>query len=107
MNNNNDQLIINQFKRKFVYYEKQKQDKLCGIHCLNSLVQAPYFNIENLTEIAKKLDDMEKAIMSDDLVSTFSLTISKRITLKVKTLISMEIITFKCYKTLSKHIIVR
>ena len=63
--NSSDQNIINNFKRKFVYYEKQKDDRLCGIHCLNSLVQAPLFGFENLTEIAKQLDDLEKELLTE------------------------------------------
>jgi len=63
--NSSDQNIINNFKRKFVYFEKQKDDRLCGIHCLNSLVQAPLFGFENLTEIAKQLDDLEKELLTE------------------------------------------
>ena len=29
---------------KFVYWEKQGFDKLCGVHSLNSLVQGPIYN---------------------------------------------------------------
>ncbi len=66
--NNSDLEIIAKFKRKKVYFEKQSNDKLCGIHCLNSLVQAPLFGFENLTEIAKQLDDLEKKLLSEEQV---------------------------------------
>jgi len=63
--NNADLEIISNFKRKYVYFEKQMNDRLCGIHCLNSLVQAPLFGFDILTEIAKNLDDLEKELLTE------------------------------------------
>ena len=48
------------FDRKFVYFEKQKSDRLCGLHCLNALLQGPFFNVGQLSEIALELDNKEK-----------------------------------------------
>ena len=48
------------FERKFVYFEKQKSDRLCGLHCLNALLQGPFFNVGQLSEIALELDKKEK-----------------------------------------------
>ena len=64
--NDSDLKIISNFKRKFVYFEKQANDRLCGIHCINSLVQAPLFGFEILTTIAKELDDLEKELLKED-----------------------------------------
>ena len=48
------------FDRNFVYFEKQKSDRLCGLHCLNALLQGPFFNVGQLSEIALELDKKEK-----------------------------------------------
>ena len=47
------------FKRQFVYFEKQSNDRLCGLHCLNSLLQGPFFDPISLSEISLMLNDME------------------------------------------------
>ena len=31
-----------------VYWEKQSDDKLCGLHCLNAILQGPVHDIVNL-----------------------------------------------------------
>ena len=36
------------FPRKVVYFEKQSNDRLCGLHTLNNLIQAPYLDIVTL-----------------------------------------------------------
>jgi ataxin-3 len=48
---------------KYVYWEKQESDLLCGLHCLNSLVQAPLFNEIELSEIAQNLDKKEEMLL--------------------------------------------
>ena len=52
-----------QDESKFVYWEKQGKDRLCGLHSLNSLVQGPVFNESNLCAIAIELDQLEKSIL--------------------------------------------
>ena len=54
------------FKRKYVYFEKQQNDRLCGAHCLNSLVQGPLFDPVQLSMIAQGLDDMERKLYEED-----------------------------------------
>ena len=50
------------FQRKYVYFEKQSNDRLCGVHCLNALLQGPYFDPIMLSEIGLKLDEMERQL---------------------------------------------
>ena len=47
------------FQRKVVYFEKQSNDRLCGLHCLNNLLQGPYFDVGILSEIGIQLDREE------------------------------------------------
>ena len=54
------------FNRKVVYFEKQSNDRLCGVHCLNSLLQAPYFDPVTLSEIGLRLDEMERKLLGDN-----------------------------------------
>ncbi len=42
--------------------ERQKA-ALCGQHCLNNLLQGPYFTEGELAEIAHELDSRERALM--------------------------------------------
>jgi len=56
------------FKRKKVYFEKQSNDRLCGVHCLNNLLQGPFFDAISLSEIALRLDDMEKKIFNNGVI---------------------------------------
>ena len=53
---------IPNFPRKFVYFEKQSNDRLCGLHCLNNLLQGPYFDIVMLSEIGLELDKIEREL---------------------------------------------
>ena len=57
------------FIRQKVYFEKQSNDRLCGVHCLNSLLQGPYFDAFSLSEIGIKLDEMEKNLLQNKGVS--------------------------------------
>ena len=41
-----------------IYHEVQ-DSLLCGQHCLNNLLQAPYFNPIDLADIAQELDNLE------------------------------------------------
>ncbi len=58
--------ILEKFKRKFVYFEKQTNSKLCGLHAINSLLQGPFFNEIILSEIGNELDQLEKNLYSED-----------------------------------------
>ena len=50
-------------KKVFVYWEKQGIDRLCGNHCINSLLQGPFFNEVDLSNIALNLDEEERQLM--------------------------------------------
>lgn len=45
-----------------VYWERQGQDELCALHCLNSLLQGPYFTPVELGEIAQEIEAQEKQL---------------------------------------------
>ena len=63
---NSTEEITNTFKRNFVYFEKQSNDRLCGVHCLNSLLQGPFFDPVAMAEIAHRLDEMEMSLYKED-----------------------------------------
>lgn len=44
-------------------YHEQQVAALCGQHCLNNLLQGPYFTEWDLADIAQELDRKEKALM--------------------------------------------
>ena len=54
---------------EFIYHEKQSA-ALCGVHCLNNLLQGPYTNAGALAEIAHELDAQERALMMSAGVDT-------------------------------------
>lgn len=49
----------------FIYHERQVAS-LCGQHCLNNLLQGPYFTSFNLADIANDLDAQERALRAGD-----------------------------------------
>ena len=53
-----------------VYWEKQASDLLCGLHCLNSLAQAPIFDEIMLAEIGVELDKQEQELLGGQKVYT-------------------------------------
>lgn len=59
----------------YIYHERQ-DSLLCGQHCLNNLLQGPYFTTDVLGEIAQELDLQEQALggleeqAPDDLLSS-------------------------------------
>ncbi len=63
--------LTNDFPRKVVYFEFQSRDKLCGLHCINSLLQGPFFDPVSLAEIAQKLDELEKQLLGGDSYSIY------------------------------------
>lgn len=48
----------------WIYHELQDAG-LCGVHCLNNLLQGPYFGAAELMEIALELDSKEKVLMAE------------------------------------------
>ena len=47
-----------------IFHEKQ-EGALCAQHCMNSLLQGPYFNAVDLASIAKDLDEAERQRMAE------------------------------------------
>jgi hypothetical protein len=45
-----------------LYHEKQLRS-LCAVHCMNNLVQGPYFDEVNLVEVAHGLDAQERVAL--------------------------------------------
>ena len=77
---NDKQNILEKFKRKYVYFEKQTMSKLCGLHALNSLLQGPFFNEIILSEIGNELDQMEESLYNEDQLNAFiSVFINKKV----------------------------
>lgn len=56
--------------KKYVYWEKQGNDRMCGLHCINSMLQGPYYNEELLAVIGKELDDQEKEFLKTHCASS-------------------------------------
>lgn len=46
----------------YVYHERQEA-ALCGVHCLNTLLQGAYFGPTDLGEIARNFDENEQQLM--------------------------------------------
>ena len=47
---------MDQYDQKFIYFEKQGADMMCGVHCINALMQGPYFDEVTMSQIALQLD---------------------------------------------------
>jgi ataxin-3 len=47
-----------------IYHEKQVAS-LCGVHCLNTLLQANAFNAIDLSQIAQELDRREREVLAE------------------------------------------
>ncbi|XP_065649812.1 ataxin-3 [Hydra vulgaris] len=47
-----------------IFHEKQ-EGSLCAQHCLNSLLQGPYFNAVDLASFAHELDEAERSTMAE------------------------------------------
>ncbi|KAF8823120.1 josephin protein [Cardiosporidium cionae] len=53
-----------------IYWEKQGADRLCALHCLNSLLQGPYFSVSDLAMVAAELDAREQLLRAEAGVNT-------------------------------------
>ena len=47
---------------EIVYWEKQGRDRLCAVHCVNSLLQGPRFSEFDFSRIGQALDKAEAAL---------------------------------------------
>jgi ataxin-3 len=61
----------NEPSKRPVYFEKQSNDRLCGVHCLNALLQGPFVDPIMLSEIGLKLDEMENNLYSGNYVFVY------------------------------------
>lgn len=43
----------------------QQKERLCGQHCLNNLLQGPYFGPAELSDLAQIIDNQERAQMAE------------------------------------------
>lgn len=50
--------------KELVYWEKQSDDKLCGLHALNAILQAPIHDIVSLSQVAIELTAAEKKMVA-------------------------------------------
>ncbi|OEH78438.1 machado-joseph disease [Cyclospora cayetanensis] len=50
---------------QLVYWEKQGADRMCALHCLNSVLQGPYFTESELSAIGLELDKKERQLMAE------------------------------------------
>ncbi|KAJ1608760.1 hypothetical protein OJ253_1785 [Cryptosporidium canis] len=57
-----------------VYWEKQGNDRMCALHCLNSLLQGPYFDESLLSKVAYEIDDMERRLLENNTTSIKTIT---------------------------------
>lgn len=51
--------------KKVVYFEKQGNDMLCGLHTINAVLQGPFFDEVSLSTVAQKIDAQERALLGD------------------------------------------
>ena len=62
--------ISNVDEKSLVYWEKQEEGIMtCGVHCLNTLLQGPYFDEVDLAQIGLQIDSREKALMGGKRIS--------------------------------------
>lgn len=47
-------------------HREKQESALCGTHCLNNLLQGPYFSEIDMAQIAHTLDDRERTLMAED-----------------------------------------
>jgi len=43
---------MNSNQSDVIYFEKQGNDLMCGLHCINALLQGPIFDEVSLSQIA-------------------------------------------------------
>jgi ataxin-3 len=48
---------------KYIYFEKQGGDMMCGVHTLNALMQGPLFDEFKMAKIGLALDKEEQELL--------------------------------------------
>ena len=61
---------MNKSKGPKVYWERQQGDLMCGMHAINSLLQAPYFDEVSLSQVALQLEKKESSLMGKTVKGT-------------------------------------
>ena len=49
----------------FIFCNLQQEGQLCGQHCLNALLQGPYYTAVDLATLAEQLDQEERRRMAE------------------------------------------
>lgn len=53
------------FSNFLIFINFYLEGSLCGVHCLNNLLQGSYYTAIDLMEIAQDIDKKEKALVTD------------------------------------------
>ncbi|KAH7648215.1 N-terminal machado-Joseph disease like domain [Cryptosporidium bovis] len=48
-----------------VYWEKQGNDRMCALHCINSILQGPHVDEFRLSKIAHEIDELESKLLEE------------------------------------------
>ena len=51
----------------YIYFEKQGNDLMCGLHCVNAILQGPIFDEVTMAQIAQHLDKQERELLGGQL----------------------------------------
>jgi Ataxin-3 len=68
--------------KKYIYHERQ-ESALCGQHCLNNLLQGPYFDPVSLGMIANELDRKERQLFKSSEYSSSNVDDSGNFSIQV------------------------
>ncbi|EUD69120.1 hypothetical protein C922_00812 [Plasmodium inui San Antonio 1] len=49
--------------KKYVYWEKQGNDRMCGLHCINAILQGPHYSEDALAAIGREIDEKEREFL--------------------------------------------
>ncbi|GAW83644.1 ataxin-3 [Plasmodium gonderi] len=49
--------------KKYVYWEKQGNDRMCGLHCINTILQGPHYSEDILATIGREIDEKEREFL--------------------------------------------
>src|SRR5574343_1133 len=45
-----------------VYWERQRSDQLCAVHCVNAVLQGPFYTEIDFGGIGQRIDDRERSV---------------------------------------------
>ncbi|CAA9991057.1 ataxin-3, putative [Plasmodium knowlesi strain H] len=49
--------------KKYVYWEKQGNDRMCGLHCINAILQGPHYSEDVVATIGREIDEKEREFL--------------------------------------------